>query len=421
MALGVVTPAAAASVYDPVTVSSMRNLVTAMESYAMFDGGDAYGGVTAEVLADWGWAPGSSTHVDVWVENGGASWRAAGQDTRPGAREYTYTSSVPVNGANPGTVSLSVPQPVAPASTAGVTIHDVGSGIDIDALALALVTAGVTIPEVCEVTLVAPGTHAAGSSVPDSYLACDGAALATAATMRSVLSAIAKAGGAGALATIALFVVGDQSAPATVPPWVSTPEGKPTPPVTTSPTLPRTIWTWGKTAQRVATLNDLDPEDAEVVTQQCLRLVTAALVSTDPFKDCTQTPIFASGQLDVPEATRHDLEALLTTPTWVALNYRPKASNPSYEGWYTNDPICQAKAPGQNCDEYPFYATQQGGHLAVPRPSLKAIDGPQNQTQGSLYNSFRAGCHLADGDQFLAVPIPATAAHLPTLQICNGH
>ncbi len=34
--VGVAAPASASSPYDTVTVSSMRNLVTAMESYAMF-------------------------------------------------------------------------------------------------------------------------------------------------------------------------------------------------------------------------------------------------------------------------------------------------------------------------------------------------------------------------------------------------
>lgn len=156
LALGIPAPAVAASPYDTVTVSSMRNLVTAMESYAMFDGGDQYEDVTESILADWGWVPSSNTHVDIWIEGDGEAWRAAGQDTRSGAQEYTYTSSTAVNGANPGSVTVSAPQPMAPATTAGVTIHDVGTDIDIDALSLALVTAGVTIPEVCEMSLAAP-------------------------------------------------------------------------------------------------------------------------------------------------------------------------------------------------------------------------------------------------------------------------
>src|SRR5660397_212684 len=62
--VGLAAPASAiASPYDTVTVSSMNNLVTAMESYALFDGNDLYTGVTATALSDWGWTPGSSTAV----------------------------------------------------------------------------------------------------------------------------------------------------------------------------------------------------------------------------------------------------------------------------------------------------------------------------------------------------------------------
>jgi hypothetical protein len=94
-------------------------------------------------------------------------------------------------------------------------------------------------------------------------------------------------------------------------------------------------------------------------------------------------------------------------------------------GWRIDDedtdPICTAKQTGQDCDEFPFYSSQQGGGLAVPTPSLKAIDGVQNQLQGSKYWSFLSDCHVRDGDPFLVVPVHASATTVPTLRVCNGH
>jgi len=55
----------------------------------------------------------------------------------------------------------------------------------------------------------------------------------------------------------------------------------------------------------------------------------------------------------------------------------------------------------------------------VHRPSLKAIDGLQNQNQGPLCGSFLTVCGVENGDELLAVPVPASAPTVPTLAICN--
>lgn len=127
------------------------------------------------------------------------------------------------------------------------------------------------------------------------------------------------------------------------------------------------------------------------------------------------------GQSDTAEPTLHDTEALAKNPTWVQLNYRAGANNPSPRGWYSSDPICQATLPDQQCDEFLFYATAQGGGQAVPRPSLKAVDGDQNGIQGNRYLSFLADCKVAEGDPFLVIPVPVSAPTVPTLEVCNGH
>jgi hypothetical protein len=79
----------AAPAHDAVTQSSVRNLATALQSYALDAGGvDA---VTVEELAGWGWVPQDTTAVTIWV--GGDEFRVVAQDVRPGASAFEYTSA----------------------------------------------------------------------------------------------------------------------------------------------------------------------------------------------------------------------------------------------------------------------------------------------------------------------------------------
>ncbi len=102
-------------------------------------------------------------------------------------------------------------------------------------------------------------------------------------------------------------------------------------------------------------------------------------------------------------------------------NYRPAAINRSYTGWYSTDPICKAKLAGQACDEFPLYSTLQGGGLAVPRPSLKAINSVQNSAQGTKCSMFLQTCHITEGAAFLWIPVAQRLNTAPTLAICNGN
>ena len=420
--VGLAAPASAiSSPYDTVTVSSMNNLVTAMESYAMFDGNDLYTGVTAAALDGWGWTPGSSTAVQITIEGDGQSWHAIGQDIHTGARQYTYTSTTALNGVGPGGVGVSSPQPLVVPTSAGVTIRDVGDQLDTNALTALLVSGGVTLQQVCDETLFFPAPYALQppSSLSDATRTCE-AGVAAGASMGSVLAAIVSIGGLSVVTAIAIATVGDGTHPAAAPPWVGTTDGPQTPrPV--PPSLPNSVWKITNAAGRFATENQMDPATAQVAVQQCMAYVANAYAGLDPYDQCSKSQIFMPGQLDTPEPTQHDIEALAQNPTWVQLNYRARANNPSPEGWYASDPICLAKQSGQQCDEFPFYASEQGGSLAVPRPSLKAVDGTQNGTQGTRYRSFLADCKVNEGDPFLVIPIPPTAATVPTLEVCNGH
>lgn len=76
-----------APAYDTVTRSSLHNLATALQSYALMEGDLSR--LTLADLAEWGWAPGDTTQVTIWVS--GDEFRAVAQDVRPGASAYQAT------------------------------------------------------------------------------------------------------------------------------------------------------------------------------------------------------------------------------------------------------------------------------------------------------------------------------------------
>jgi hypothetical protein len=171
------------------------------------------------------------------------------------------------------------------------------------------------------------------------------------------------------------------------------------------------------------TVNEVNRLD---IARSCLRREAAA--DRDGATECRSLPIFISGQ-DVREAADHDLEALGVTndpdllanahPAWVLLNYQPAADNPSYTGWYRYRAPCnEPTPPDSDCDEYPFYSSLQGGHLAVPTPSLKYIDRTHNRRQGGKYSAFLTTCTVAPDEAFLAIPVlPGVPAD--TMAVCN--
>jgi hypothetical protein len=130
-------------------------------------------------------------------------------------------------------------------------------------------------------------------------------------------------------------------------------------------------------------------------------------------RECMDKPGFASGE-GVREATEHDIRALESHMPWVQLNYEDGATKPN-RGWQSD--LCSDRESDEDCDEYPFFSSEQGGPLAVPEPHLEAIDSGDNRAQGGQYSGFRRLCGLrtgtpqpnsnsVGGSPFLAIPIP---------------
>ena len=280
---------------------------------------------------------------------------------------------------------------------------------DVNLLALAAMFAGPS--QVCSALLFYPGTHFRGSSLSDQYLACEEAA-AAGKSITAVLRAVAAAGGG----TAVLWYLYEEKTKEQTPPEQTEPEeAEPLP-------VPPVGWP-GEIATEASVLRELNPQleserEARIVIKQCHRLMARAALPTG---DCIDMPIFASGDLDVPQATKHDLEALLHYPGWVKLNYESPVGKPNRE-WYASYPVCDENSPSLHCDEFPFFSTEQGGGSATPRPSLKLIDGKQNTRQGRKLGRFYAACgiNIGKGKPFLNVPMPP-GSNVPTLILCNGN
>lgn len=415
----VAVPAHAASPHDPATQSSLRNLVTAVQSWSMFDNNDRYDGLNIAALADWGWRPTGMTYTEIVIEDDGRSWRATAQDTRAGGTEYTYALVSPVNGVTPGAVRASVPQPVALPPAAGATVIDIGKALDVDKLARALAAGTVTQKAVCEMSVLSPGSHYARSSVPDHALACEAALAAGTVTWRSLLAAMLRSGGRVALQQLALELLGDGSTPPAPPQPPTAPDAPPRP---LPPTLPDNIWGIVRKADRL-NAPALTRQEKVIAVEQCVMLAVRAGI--DGIGRCTgETPIFLSGRSDVPEPTQHDLDALLSTPQWFSLN---RQQPPHSRGWLDANPSCDGRQLGvKDCDEFPFAATRQGGFLADPPVSLRVLNAPQNQAQGRKLGQFYSTvwCDVRDGDEFFVVPLPERPGlpqqeQMPTLAWCD--
>lgn len=78
-----------APAYDTVTCASLRNLATALQSYALLEGDLT--SVTVPELATWGWEPSGESQVTIWVSDD--EFRVVAQDVRPGAGVYEATGS----------------------------------------------------------------------------------------------------------------------------------------------------------------------------------------------------------------------------------------------------------------------------------------------------------------------------------------
>jgi len=282
-----------------------------------------------------------------------------------------------------------------------------------------------TTTDVCNMLLTFPyGTHLARESPTDQWIACD-TAVANRLSMTALLQAVAAAGTG---TTAVLWWLEHQATVQVLSPdWPTTPW-----PDAQVPAIDDLPQVWQGAVINLADYYKLQAR-GQAWTQAAAEAIAAACLwnasrITDGLEACRSLPIFITGA-DVAEATEHDIEAIVGNPQWVKLNYEYGRGKEAYQNrnWYIGQGACRADPDeGQQCDEYPFWASEQGGPAAFPTPSLRYIDARDNGLQGLRYGSFVTSCRLVSGDPpvsgnarggstFLVIPVPV----VPTDWLCN--
>lgn len=125
---------------------------------------------------------------------------------------------------------------------------------------------------------------------------------------------------------------------------------------------------------------------------------------------------------DMREASQHDLDAIGAGAP-MTLSYVSVTENLMQRGfsrgWYAGDSRCEGSGvdTGNECDEYPYFSTLQGGPLRATPPgigvSLRPISRDPNRWEGSALQAFYNACGLRSGpyparETFIVAPSPST-------------
>lgn len=409
-----VAPASAASVYDTTVQSSLRNLATAVESYAMFEG--SYKNLSESELSGWGWSNGTNETTVIHIMDSGNGWWASMQDVR-GSSEYLYESAAYVGTAT-GSVFRAAHQPTAAATVPGVTILDSGSEIDAMAVGRRLEAAGIAPAALCEELVFVPGHHTAGSSATDEALTCNAMVAAGTVTTTDVIRMLMQMGAFATIEAVAIDLVGDGSGLASIPDHIKSWFDK------IPKSLPTDIWNTTKVVEHL-TSAATDAAAVEEIKDECFRKVGGYEEATGNnitlLGACSTWHVFIAGNDDkANEASEHDADAIASHVAWTVLT---RGNNGSPSGWYSQMPECTVnRQSGQDCDEFPFRSTSQGGANANPPVSLRLIDYGANRSQGAILTQFYSKCSVEDGGSFLVLALPRSSfpdVDIPTEGICS--
>lgn len=141
--------------------------------------------------------------------------------------------------------------------------------------------------------------------------------------------------------------------------------------------------------------------------------------------DCTSMPIFFSGS-DLGKATEHAVTAIASNPSWMKLTFKSNAEKEAageYRKSSWSNTIECANQPDENqCDEYPYYASEEG-YPAQQDPSLLSIPRADNSAQSVALRAFfntkcpniKAAPISSSGRKFLVVPVQ----QMPTYWYCG--
>jgi hypothetical protein len=166
---------------------------------------------------------------------------------------------------------------------------------------------------------------------------------------------------------------------------------------------------------------------ATAIAAACVAVFASAqIVDSDTICSGKKLPIFITGGLTTPKSTEHDLEALDLNPTWLFLNRGPNSEDAdgndgfARRDWYRAKPACIEKSADQDCDEFPFYSTVQGGPAfgIYPEGHLKGVLSSDNRSQGSSVGAFYRKCGMTVDSRKRFLVVAVDDIIVPTLGIC---
>lgn len=303
---------------------------------------------------------------------------------------------------------------------------------------------GIALAELCLPYALVPG-NSGFTSLPDAYRYCDALVRAGTYTLGAILAALAVKYGIAALDELVVDTDRDTD-----------PKPIPLPPLNLPPSGNAEIA--NALMSHDATLTSTEGEQ---VARRCRELVARKELpsildgSGVPRHPCSQMRMFIPGS-DAQQAASHKLQSIYATPEWVVLTNASQAMTEARmeaDGFDLNDRItwrqqvptdhkaftsvdgtpCGSSydATTLECDEYPYFASRQGGPYGPPQdPSawtgftLDLISRADNEREGQAYQGFKTDpeCGLQDPATqqaipdvpFLVVPMPEgpTSRHL---------
>ena len=114
------------------------------------------------------------------------------------------------------------------------------------------------------------------------------------------------------------------------------------------------------------------------------------------------------------EATAHDVDVIDQNPQYLLLHYvktLEHATDPPKPSWQSIAACAAMDSATQQCDEFPFYSTEEG--LPTQPPDYRPISIFDNQSQGGKLGGFYNSCKpLQESPRgspdraFIFVPLP---------------
>jgi hypothetical protein len=166
---------------------------------------------------------------------------------------------------------------------------------------------------------------------------------------------------------------------------------------------------------------------ADAAADRCLAMSLRSGLVGDP---CMTLPILFPTAADAAGAAHNDNEAILGNPQWLLSRYVSGAEKGKVldRAWmdqaWSGQTTCPSPRPtGTQCDEYPFYSSEQGGawdefygETSPNSTRLRTIPTAENRREGTMLGAMYTKCQLTSGT-YDAVTFSLTSHGAPYLTV----